>query len=95
MGFPTYQDGLQAHTVLYLQDNEGNSAVHLASTEGFDRVIETLLEYKANPDLPNIFGKTAAHYLAMKNHVKGINVSTQLHLRLFVFMKCKGILRIV
>ena len=44
-----------------LQDNEGNSPVHLASTEGFDRVIETLLEYNANPDLPNVFGKTALH----------------------------------
>ncbi len=61
----------------FSQDNEGNSPVHLASTEGFDRVIETLLEYNANPDLPNAFGKTALHYLAMKNHFKAITVSCQ------------------
>ncbi len=61
-------------TLFLHQDNEGNTPIHLASTEGFDRVIQILIENKGDPDLPNMFGKIPLHYLAMKNHAKGINV---------------------
>lgn len=56
-----------------VQDIDGNTPMHLAATEGFDKTITTLLEHKANPDITNCFGKTPLHYLAMKNHWEAID----------------------
>jgi len=55
-----------------IQDNFGHTAMHLAAIEGFDRIVEVLLEYSANPNLLNCFQKQPIHYLAMKNHEEGI-----------------------
>jgi len=55
-----------------IQDHSGHTAMHLAAIEGFDRIVETLLEYKANPDILNCFHRLPIHYLAKKNHEEGI-----------------------
>ena len=63
---------LKAGAAPDLQDEDGNSPIHVAATEGFDAVIKCLLEAGANPNLTNCFQKTALHYLAMKNHWEGM-----------------------
>ena len=56
-----------------LPDKDDNYPIHMAATEGFDNVVITLLDYGCNPDSTNCFHRTAAHYLAMKNHCRALN----------------------
>ena len=54
-----------------VKDNHGNVAIIVASTEGFDEIVESLLDYGSNPNLCNDSGNAALHFLAMKNHYRG------------------------
>ena len=40
--------------------------------EGFDAVVKSLVNHGCKTDVRNEFGKTALHYLAMKNHAAAI-----------------------
>ena len=46
-----------------LKDNDGNTPMHNASTEGFDTVVKTLLHYRANPDIRNKSGNLYRYFL--------------------------------
>ena len=52
-------------------DVHGNVAIIVASTEGFDEIVESLLDFGSNPDVCNDSGNAALHFLAMKNHYRG------------------------
>ena len=52
-------------------DNDGNTPLMVAATEGFDNVVKSLVEHDCNPDIKNSFGFMPIHYLAMKNHWRG------------------------
>ena len=56
-----------------IQDSYGNVPLLIASTEGFDEVVISLIEKGSNPDVKNQTGKSALHFLAMKNHHRGKN----------------------
>jgi ankyrin repeat protein len=51
-----------------VQDLDGNTPLTLASIEGFDEVVKSLLQSGANPNIKNARNKAPLHYLAMKNH---------------------------
>ncbi len=64
--------------ILYLQagckvshtDNEGNTALHLASSNGQLSILEALLKAGANPEACNHCGKTPLILAATYQHVK-------------------------
>ena len=54
-----------------MEDEDGNVPILVASTEGFDEIVISLIDNGCNPDVTNKTGKAALHFLAMKNHYRG------------------------
>lgn len=58
---------LQLHAKPDLQDDIGNTALHLAIREGHEDIAVELLAYNANPSLGNAFSQTPLMYAAERN----------------------------
>lgn len=45
------------------QDDNGDTALHIAARNGAKKCVKVLLSYNANPDIPNNVGKTAQEFI--------------------------------
>ncbi len=57
------------HPGLNIQDNEGNTVLHLAARNGNDLILQVLLAHGVRIDVQNAQGNTALHLAAQAGHV--------------------------
>ena len=57
-----------------VQNNRGNTPLHIACCRGYGISIETLLQYKAKADVKNQKGETALHVAAHSKHITADSV---------------------
>ncbi len=55
---------LEQHADVFLRNIAGETPLHLAAGQGFQRLVEKLLEMGVNPNIENINGSMALHYAA-------------------------------
>uniref|UniRef100_A0A4X2LLN8 Ankyrin repeat domain-containing protein 54 n=1 Tax=Vombatus ursinus TaxID=29139 RepID=A0A4X2LLN8_VOMUR len=63
--WPQRQDGVDPGAV----DEKGRTALHLASSNGNDQIVQLLLSHGADPELKDELGNTPLHLAACTNHI--------------------------
>ena len=62
------------HCNINLQSSEGDTAVSLAAFQNHERVVNYLLEQKADPNLCETVSRSAFHSVVMNNHLESLKI---------------------